>query len=85
MNDPYSMATADYIVAYLIQSDRLHEVLAHFIKAQPDSYDHLKAEQILIEFMPTQMTDHLVWQYVGDVNIRDGYNEWWSMYHHVIV
>ena len=79
--NPYSEATADNILAFLVSNDRLHEVIALFIEAQPGTYNTWRAEQLLIDYMPVSMANNLIAKYIDQVDIEDEYNEWWYLYH----
>ncbi len=79
--DPYENAKPSNIIAFLINKERLHEVVARFIDADPGHYDEWKAEQLLLEYMTADMCDNLIKRYVAEVDIADEYNEWWRMYH----
>jgi len=79
--DPYMSADSDNIIAFLVSTNRLHEVLGSFIDAPNGTYNRLKAEQVLIEFMLPECTDALIRHYVAKVNIHKEYNDWWFLYH----
>lgn len=81
-DNPFDNATTSSVISFLLDKERLHEVVAQFMGVEDVDYEQYRSEQILLELTTKEGRDYLIRRYLAHNDIEDDYNEWAMRYRH---